>query len=66
MTPRSSWLTKWPDPNEDALNSRDQGILNDLRVRAKAELKTLGPGTSPRSVASTDQSSTQNLILAMA
>ena len=70
-TQRPSWVTTWDapgptDPLHKKLRLRDQSLLNDLMVLAEAELKTLGTGSSSRSVANSDSTGTQNLMLAMA
>ena len=64
-------MANWPgtgadDLLEHKLRSRDQSLLNDLKLLAEAELKTLGTGSSSRSVANSDSSGTQNLMVAMA
>ena len=51
VTPRSLWVTTWPgtgatDPLRHKLRLRDQSLLNDLKLLAEAELKTLGAGSS--------------------
>ena len=48
------------------LRLRDQSLLNDLKLLAEAEIKTLCTGSSSRSGASSDSTGTQNLTLAMA
>ena len=70
-TERLSWITTFVaggpgDPMHKKLRLRDQSLLNDLMYLAEAELKTLGTGSSSRSVANNESTGTQNLMLAMA
>ena len=70
-TERLSWITTFVaggpgDPMHKKLRLRDQSLPNDLMYLAEAELKTLGTGSSSRSVANNESTGTQNLMLAMA
>ena len=70
-TARDSWITTWPaggiaDPLRHKLRLRGQSLLNSLKLLSEAELKTLGTGSSSRSVANTDSTGIQNLTVVMA
>ena len=70
-TKRESWVTTSEgagdaDPLKFKLRLRDQCLPNDLKLLGEPGLKTLGTGSSSRSVANSESTGTQHLMVAMA